>query len=351
MRYPFRHYGLRFLKAYGGAYSDTSFPSIKRRVLLMATQFETLFSKSRISSGDPSKLTVEDVLVYVSYLRKDLGLSASYISHMVGTLSRICSMAGNNCVTRCRLEHPAAFPKRYSKRLSSLTKGDFDYILTLCNSFEGVSFRMLRARAIVALSLCGGLRHIELRYAKVHNLNLADRTMYLDVVKGGKSYGSSRTVSLIPACERVLRAYISSRGDIPTPYLFVSFSGSGPLSDNSIREDVEIFSKSVGMDFDLRMCRRSYGQMAKDLGMTIEDVSVLLGHSSTKTTEAYYARVRSDAVLERASEIFSEDRMGNEKSGGGGTCDRRASLTDLFQVSSFPTLNYGGGNSVAFSYF
>jgi hypothetical protein len=99
-------------------------------------------------------------------------------------------------------------------------------------------------------------------------------------------------------------------------------------------------------------CRRSYGQTAKDLGLSIEDVSVLLGHSSTKTTEEYYARVRSDGVIERASEIFSEDdRMGNGRSGLKGECDRRASLTDLFQVSSFPTLNYGGGNSVAFSYF
>ena len=65
-----------------------------------------------------------------------------------------------------------------------------------------------------------------------------------------------------------------------------------------------IFHLLCGMEFDGRKCRRPYDQYPKDMGASIENVSVNMGHSSTKTTERYYARQRSErAILETATTL------------------------------------------------
>ena len=44
-------------------------------------------------------------------------------------------------------------------------------------------------------------------------------------------------------------------------------------------------SKELGIDSDLRKCRRTYGQRLVDAEASISVVSVVMGHLSTMTTE------------------------------------------------------------------
>lgn len=63
--------------------------------------------------------------------------------------------------------------------------------------------------------------------------------------------------------------------------------------------------RESGVRFLLRTFRPTFAQRAKDAGVQIEAVSRALRHSSTRTTEAYYARLRADDAfreLERAFE-------------------------------------------------
>lgn len=56
--------------------------------------------------------------------------------------------------------------------------------------------------------------------------------------------------------------------------------------------------KEIRYDFDLRMCRRTYGQRLIDRGIGINVVSKILGHNNTNTTERYYCRLNDmDAVM------------------------------------------------------
>ena len=55
-----------------------------------------------------------------------------------------------------------------------------------------------------------------------------------------------------------------------------------------------------GVKFDLRKCRRTFGQSYLDADLDIESVSVLMGHLSTKTTEGYYCRKRNDVAIKAA---------------------------------------------------
>ena len=54
------------------------------------------------------------------------------------------------------------------------------------------------------------------------------------------------------------------------------------------------------------MMRRTYAQYLIDEGFPIEWVFVVLGHSSSKTTEKSYARPREDRVVRSIADSWSK---------------------------------------------
>ena len=75
------------------------------------------------------------------------------------------------------------------------------------------------------------------------------------------------------------------------------------LSSNSIRRIKCIVEEGLDIKFDLRMCRRTFGQRYLDKGLDIESTSVLIGHASTKTTEGYYSRRKLSQAIKRARNL------------------------------------------------
>lgn len=76
--------------------------------------------------------------------------------------------------------------------------------------------------------------------------------------------------------------------------------GDGYFSPNSLGRLKRIVEEGVGSRFELRACRRTFGQGCIDEGMPVETVSLLLGHATSKTTESYYCRKRQDAAIREA---------------------------------------------------
>ncbi|MFA6679808.1 MAG: hypothetical protein WCR96_04885 [Candidatus Methanomethylophilaceae archaeon] len=72
------------------------------------------------------------------------------------------------------------------------------------------------------------------------------------------------------------------------------------LNANSLRTFKTLVEEESGVKFDLRKCRRTFGQSYLDADLDIESVSVLMGHLSTKTTEGYYCRKRNDVAIKAA---------------------------------------------------
>ncbi|MBR4227028.1 MAG: site-specific integrase, partial [Candidatus Methanomethylophilaceae archaeon] len=65
--------------------------------------------------------------------------------------------------------------------------------------------------------------------------------------------------------------------------------------------------------FDLRGCRRTFGQMAIDDGQDIHDVSLVMGHSSVVTTQRHYC----DKDERRASRDMLEQWREKRNANGG----------------------------------
>ena len=103
----------------------------------------------------------------------------------------------------------------------------------------------------------------------------------------------------IPLIERYLklRETLLEEGNAESPHYLFCLDNFEMLSDKTIRSIIQIVKADTGIEFDGRKCRRSYAQYWKDQRVPIEAVSRNLGHSSTRTTEIFYGRIRQmDAV-------------------------------------------------------
>jgi integrase/recombinase XerD len=130
-------------------------------------------------------------------------------------------------------------------------------------------------------------------------------------VKGQETYGDSRTVPIPPEVRRVVLQYLLLRSkwlksnSANSKALFFAFSnGYGHLSGNTFRQIKAKIEHKIGEKFEFRDCRRGFGQNYLDKGLNIEAVSVLMGHSSTKTTEGYYCRKSQANAIEEAREVW-----------------------------------------------
>jgi len=105
---------------------------------------------------------------------------------------------------------------------------------------------------------------------------------------------------VLPAGRPFLRRYLAKRADMVSRYapmneaLFPALGdkGDGYFSGNKMLSMKNIVERETGVKFDFRACRRTFGQTCIHMGTNVESVSLLLGHSSTRTTESHYCRRR-----------------------------------------------------------
>lgn len=99
---------------------------------------------------------------------------------------------------------------------------------------------------------------------------------------------------------------------VDSPSLFPSReSEDGFLAGNTIRQIKKVVEDDIGVKFELRQCRRTFGQRNLDRGLDIESASVLMGHATTNTTERFYSRMK----LERAQDNLKKVWMANTHDG------------------------------------
>ena len=159
------------------------------------------------------------------------------------------------------------------------------------------------------------MRSKELRLCDIDDLRFAggEWTALVKHPKGEGTYGKPRTVYVDPQAQPFMRRYLDVRQryvEDHCPHVRALFPGGtsegGYMASNTARclkHDVE---KDIGMEFDLRGCRRTYGQRLIDRGVDIESVSKIMGHKNTMTTEDAYCSLGEDKALDRISRAYRE---------------------------------------------
>ena len=69
------------------------------------------------------------------------------------------------------------------------------------------------------------------------------------------------------------------------------------LSSNSLITMKNLVEEDIGVKFELRTCRCTFGQLGLDEGHSLVNVSKALGHTSAVTTQKYYADKRQSVVV------------------------------------------------------
>jgi integrase/recombinase XerD len=301
-RHPFMAWACRYLETVRGHFAEATVKELERRYRRMAKDFEILRGMGRMGATSLGKITKEDVMEYIRFMREK-GLSPSGMVHNIAALNSLALFAGNTAVEKARQRNKALFPRRLTVRYDPISE---DSTAKVFRAAEGAKdWRRLEAYALVIMALCTGLRPKELRLASIKDLDLGRWIIRTVHVKGEASYGQPRRIPVRPEGRATIERYVRVRNAIvagTAPLNDALFPAIGDKEDgyfaaNSLSMLKKLVEDDIGAKFELRACRRTFGQGCIDGGASIEAVSKALGHATTKTTETYYCRKTEDAAI------------------------------------------------------
>ncbi len=252
------------------------------------------------------------------------GLARSTWLKYLGDLSGFLAWCSNPVVERMQKTNLLSIPKRGRRRPRVLSAGELSRLRAAAAAMDG--WRGAVSRFLVDFLPGCGLRPQELPGQRLEDVDLATGILTVSDPKGGGyededpeavlSAGARQAlVDFLVDRERYLDGEASewllplrktvpvldpagkqARGEDGLP-LWVAVVGQWqPATLRKLKSDLQ---ERSGVVFPgLKTFRATYGQDALDKGATIEQVSVAMRHTTTKTTELFYARRKTRPALE-----------------------------------------------------
>ena len=316
MQHPYIYHLKRYMAFLSGHYAEITLTVRDRRLRQFKNIIYDLKRAGIISTVSPRKLTPDDISNIIGH-RKKSGMSSDTIQDDISFLHGFLDFCGNDAVEKFKKKYPRFIPRTHHKRKECLTDEQFNHIIECAYKIDHADPFKMRAYAVVMFCVCGGMRTLEIQNAKIENLDRSENLdkIWLDVVKGGDTYGEARWVPLLPQSKEFVDRYIEVRSQylkdhsISSNFLIPPFIGDLKImTDKNIRKLKDYVCKDVGFNFDLRILRRTYAQYLVDANVPLDVVQVALGHSNPNTTYRNYAGVRPEKVTGRIYE-----KIGNGK--------------------------------------
>lgn len=287
-----------------------------------AFSFKLLFNFAARRLGTrPSLLTIEDldapmIVAFLAHIEQDRGNSAAtrnvrlaaikafmrYLEHKVpSTLEQIGRI------------HAIPTKRHDQKLIRHLTMQEVREIL---NAPDLATRSGIRDRAMMHLCFAGGLRVSELVGVLTENLSLRNGASVTVLGKGRKE----RCLPLWKDTARDLRAWLSVRGDLRVPELFVNAQGD-PMTRAGFEYVLDKHvSKAAESCASLRDRRVSPHQLRHGCAVVmlqatrdIRKVALWLGHADIRTTEVYLRMDPSEKLEAVEAVIPPELRRGRFK--------------------------------------
>ena len=218
---------------------------------------------------DPIDLNEIDVRNYLQKLIQE-GKSNSYVNLAVNSIKFFYEVVHGMPNRFYSIERP-----RKQKQLPSvLSKEEIIMLMEHTNN--------IKHKCIVGLLYSSGLRRGELLNLLVTDIDSKRMMVHIKNAKGNKD----RYSILSPSILADLKVYYKEHR--PKKYLFESPKGD-KYSGTSVLNIVETAAKKAGIARKVtpHMLRHSFATHLLESGTDIRHIQLLLGHSSTKTTEIY----------------------------------------------------------------
>jgi site-specific recombinase XerD len=261
-----------------------------------AYSFQLLFEYASEREGvPPSELNLEQIdasliTAFLQHLETDRGNTASARNVRLAAIRSFFHFLEYRlpaALDQIRRVLAIPFKKTDSKLVGFLDAEEMQAVL---DAPEPRRRDGIRDRAMLHLSSTAGLRVSELTGLRVDELTLEPTPSILVRGKGRKQ----RTLPLLRETANALRAWLSVRGDVQVPELFVNAPGQ-QLSRWGVayilKKHVRTASRRQATLREKRvsphMLRHTCAMLALQATHDIRKVSLWLGHSSIKTTEIY----------------------------------------------------------------
>lgn len=218
---------------------------------------------------DPITLNEIDIRNYLQKLIQE-GKSNSYVNLAVNSIKFYYEIVLGMPNRFYAIERP-----RKEKQLPEvLPKEDIVKIMQYTNN--------IKHKCIIGLLYSSGLRRSELLNLKVTDIDSKRMVVTIKSAKGNKDRISILSASILKGLQNYYRKYR------PKTYLFEGQSGN-KYSGSSVLNIVVMAAKKAGIQKKVtpHMLRHSFATHLLENGTDIRHIQLLLGHSSTKTTEIY----------------------------------------------------------------
>ena len=269
------------------------------------------------------RLTVQR---YRSWLERS-GLAASSINVYLSAIRKLAQEAAKNAVLdreiATGITSVPGVQQCGNEATNSLTSQEASALLLAPDS---TSIKGLRDRAILALLIGCGLRRTELAALTVEHIVVRDARCVLISVGQGQSM---RTVP-VPGWTKLLLDHWMNAAGITEGRVFRAVNKGGRVWGKQVTDDVvwavaREYGARIGKASLAPHClRRTCAELCRASGGALEQIQLLLGHSSIQTTERYFGSRQNPA--EAVNDNLAIDVPGIHASFPGGAADTRTEV-------------------------
>jgi integrase len=306
-RYPFMTVANGLLRDTAGFYAPTTQAERERKFRRIQKALMDLEKAGKVSTTNPSKMTERDVCEFIAWCKErlDASTSAKYLRY----LNEVLQYADNHVIEMVRMRKKGLLPTPTPKSIQTLPNDAYDQLMSGMWLLEDEWWEAV-GKAALALYLHTGMRPSELRMARLRDLDLPRLEMTVSNPKGRRRWASEKDkVPIIGCAEPCLRQYLEHRAEmlrglgldpraVEPLFPYISKDGKVDYWNERVWRRLKVqIELASGVRFKWKDLRPTFAQKSKDLGAPIEAVSKCLRHTSTRTTELYYARIRSDTAF------------------------------------------------------
>ncbi len=298
-------------------YAPRTIHTMDRGFRTIHAAFLELEREGKIRTTNPQRLTRDDIAAFVEWMRSRRTRTGSCLAHSTQAnymdyLNGFLRFESNGVIDQMRKLHYVRFPQKVQAEVRVLTESKVEELRSKLRTMPGYWGSV--ARFMVAMYAYSGLRRSELRLARLEDLHLDTWTILVAHPKGESSWAAAAPAQILPPArstvadflrerKRYLEAFGLSSCEALVPK--VMDGAAGYWSDAMWGKVKAAAVRWSGIRFRIQALRATFGQMCIDWGGRPDAVSRALRHKTTRTTEIYYARIRSDhafRLLEQAYE-------------------------------------------------
>lgn len=313
-RDPFLSAARRYLDDLRPFRAPLTLEQLRRNLRTINRDLWALRRENKVANVRPETLKEEDVSAVLLCWRTrptryGKPMDPTSQAHLFRALKGFLEWCGNGAISRMKARGHVRFPRTIEKPIEVLDAEDLRRLREGAERIDGWNGSV--ARFLAAFLPATGLRPKEIRLARLCDLELDKRRVLVSHPKGEGSWAAPDYAPILSFVREAVTDFLAEREaylggescEALIPYRRVS-GEIGPWSEAMLRKLKAQMERVSGVRFHLRTLRPTFAQTAKDARVSIEAVSRALRHGSTRTTEAYYARIRGDDAFREIERAF-----------------------------------------------